>query len=237
MILPNGMTFENDEAAVGKWSFFGWKDDPAYRSAGGLLKDSEAIPELFFLPQGQPYWIFEGWTKGYLLIHHGGDDPIETYPYEISTVDGKTFLFLFQTDRTDVFLKMDGKQYSKSELGRHDRTDYPFIDDAAVKGSWRSVGFVENAEDCLPGNGETENFLRSMEFCENGELILTYMDEIWRQKWTQGLVINLRLSTSAPYFIKEIDGDEYLFMEWRTGNYVYGNCKPDYYVFKREKKA
>ncbi len=236
MILPNGMTFENDGAAIGKWRFFGWKDAPAYRSADGLLQDENAISELCFLPQGQPYWIFEGWTKGFLLIHHGGDDPIVPYPYEISNIDGKTFLFLFQENRTDVFLKTDGREYSKAELGRHDRIDVPFIDDAAVKGRWRSVGFVENAGEFRPGNGEKETFfLKSMEFCDNGELIQTYMDETWRQKWTKGLVLNLRLSTAAPYFIKTIDGNEYLFMEWRTGNYVYGYQKPDCYVFVREK--
>ncbi len=31
--------------------------------------------EIYFLPGGEKYWIFEGWTNGLLFIHYGGAKP------------------------------------------------------------------------------------------------------------------------------------------------------------------
>lgn len=76
-------------------------------------------------------------------------------------------------------------------------------------------------------------YLKSLEFKNNGILIQKYMDEVWKEKLTKGLVICLHRTTASPYFIQTIDGVEYLFMEWRMGNYIYGGCEPTYYVFRR----
>ena len=40
-------------------------------------------------------------------------------------------------------------------------------------------------------------------------------------------------TTVAVYEIKAINGTEYLFMEWKMGNYIYGGKEPDFYVFVR----
>lgn len=233
MKIANGMEFINDENVIGKWEIVGWIDNPAHNSLDNLIKKSNGYNEIYFLPKGEPYWIFEGWTKGYLLIHYGGDEPINTYKYEIMVIECKKYLFFHIEDRTEVFLKKDNKIYDKGTLGRHDKIDYPFVDDGKVRGKWNSVGYVENAEDFVPNSDETEYYLKSLEFTDNGILIQKYMDEVWEEKWTKGLVICLHRTTASPYFIKEIDGTEYLFMEWRMGNYIYGGCEPTYYVFKR----
>lgn len=34
---------------------------------------------------------------------------------------------------------------------------------------------------------------------------------------------------------ENIGWKEYLFMEWKMGNYIYGGMEPEHYVFKREK--
>lgn len=233
MKIANGMEFVNDENVIGKWEMVGWIDNPAHNSLDNLIKESDGYNEIYFLPEGEPYWIFEGWTKGYLLIHYGGDEPINTYKYEISIIDGKEYLFFHIEDRTEVFVKKDNKIYDKETLGRHDNIDYPFVDDEKVRGKWNSIGYVENAEDFVPNSDGIEYYLKSLEFKNNGILIQKYMDEVWKEKWTKGLVICLHRTTASPYFIQTIDGVEYLFMEWRMGNYIYGGCEPTYYVFRR----
>lgn len=59
------------------------------------------------------------------------------------------------------------------------------------------------------------------------------MDEVWHDKWTKGCVINIHRTTVAAYEIKAINGTEYLFIEWKMGNYIYGGKEPDFYVFVR----
>ena len=75
---------------------------------------------------------------------------------------------------------------------------------------------------------------QEIDFSSNGRLEQTTMDEVWHDKWTNGSVINIHRTTVAAYEIKLINGTEYLFMEWKMGNYIYGGMKPSYYVFVRE---
>ena len=53
------------------------------------------------------------------------------------------------------------------------------------------------------------------------------------QIWTKGFVLRKWNSTACAYEIQIIDGVEYLFIEWKSGDYIYGGMEPDYYVFKR----
>jgi hypothetical protein len=53
-------------------------------------------------------------------------------------------------------------------------------------------------------------------------------------EWTSGVVIDKALVTASEYVIKEIGGKEYLFVEWKSGDYIYGGRKPCYYVFERD---
>jgi hypothetical protein len=51
-------------------------------------------------------------------------------------------------------------------------------------------------------------------------------------RFTKGFL--LRKDLACGYEIKNIDGKDYLFMEWKNGDYIYGGRKPQYYVFTRE---
>ena len=82
--IANGREFVDDPAVIGKWKSIGSLApgeplsqqtlDPSQNTAFGITK------ELFFLPEGKPYWIFEGWTKGMVLVHHGGNEPLFGIP-------------------------------------------------------------------------------------------------------------------------------------------------------------
>lgn len=51
--------------------------------------------------------------------------------------------------------------------------------------------------------------------------------------WAKGSVINLHRTTVSAYEIYITNGMEYLFVERKTGNYIYGGMKPNFYVFVR----
>jgi hypothetical protein len=50
--------------------------------------------------------------------------------------------------------------------------------------------------------------------------------------FTKGFL--LRKDLACAYEIQNIYGKDYLFMEWKNGDYIYGGRKPQYYVFARE---
>lgn len=167
------------------------------------------------------------------MIHYGGDEPIITYRYDIQKIDDKEYLFFRVDDKTEIFVKVNSKHYTKAILGRHDNTDLPFIYDDRVLGKWNSVGFVDTIESFSPENEYDGLYLKGIHFFSDGRLEQTTMDEVWHDKWTKGSVINLHRTTVAAYEIYVINSTEYLFMEWKMGNYIYGGMEPSFYVFVR----
>lgn len=233
--MSNETKFINDEAVIGKWKNIGWIDSAKEYSLEHLNDKSGEFEELYFLPNGDGYWIFEGWTKGVLLIHYGGNEPVLDYRYDIQSFGGRDNLFLKLEDKTEVFVKVDSVCYSKATLGRHDNIDMPFVNDDRVIGKWVSAGFggKELLENFSPEQKCGGLYLRSVEFFAGGILTQNYMDDVWYDKWTKGFVLNLHRMTASAYSIREIDGSDCLFMEWKMGNYVYGGYAPDYYAFVR----
>ena len=230
----NGMTFVNDETVIGKWKNIGWTQNSNDFSIDSLNEKSGDFEDLYFLPNGESYWIFEGWTKGILFIHYGGDEPILTYKYDTKNIDGKSYLFFRLDNKTEVFVKIDSERYCKETLGNHDDVNMPFVNDNRVIGIWHSVGFVESIEDFFVNNLIDNLPLKTIEFKTDGTALQNYMDdEIWQDKWTNGYVLNLHRTTAAKYELRTIDENDYLFLEWKMGNYIYGGKRPDIYVFAR----
>ncbi|MBR4622113.1 MAG: hypothetical protein IKO44_01105 [Ruminococcus sp.] len=235
MKIANGMDFIYDEAVIGKWENIGWTENANAVSITDLNSISDEFHTLYFLPDGEPYWIFEGWTKGVLLIHYGGEEPILYYNYETHFIDDKHYLFLHLENKTEVFVQQDNCRYNRETLGRHDDINKPFVEDEQVHGKWKSVAFLGEAEDFNENESSQDLYLKSLEFFPSGSLVQSYMDTTWQDKWTKGYVLNLHRTTAAAYHIEEINKTEYLFMEWKMGNYIYGGMKPDIYVFKRDR--
>ncbi|MBR2025420.1 MAG: peptidase M56, partial [Clostridia bacterium] len=53
-------------------------------------------------------------------------------------------------------------------------------------------------------------------------------------KWTRGCIMDILESTVSKYFIKQFKGEDYLFIEWKSGDYKFGGRVNCYYVFKRD---
>jgi len=88
---------------------------------------------------------------------------------------------------------------------------------------------------------KTEPFYFSrIEFKENGEVIADYdfgKDRIEGKDlhaWTKGYWLRKWNHTKCAYTIRIINEVEYLFIEWKSGNYRWGHMKTDYYVFIRK---
>jgi hypothetical protein len=47
-------------------------------------------------------------------------------------------------------------------------------------------------------------------------------------------LLDARNETAEAYSVKNINGKDYLFVEWKSGDYTFGGRKPYWYVFVRE---
>ncbi|MCL2518778.1 MAG: hypothetical protein FWF15_09465, partial [Oscillospiraceae bacterium] len=224
MSIDFNADFVNDEYVIGHWEIINKEESKA------------PFDEIFFLPNGEKYWMFS-WTKGYLKI--SSEDGNMLCPYTLKATYGENPLMSVQYGESTWILKQtDNKPYTKYEIGRHDNIDLPFVDDTNVIGKWVSVDFVKKVENFDPAKQSWPSlFFKSIEFYPNGEAGQIVGEAIspWKIRWTKGTtLVESGDGTKAPaYEIYNIDGTDYLFIEWKSGDYVWGKRKARYYVFKR----
>ena len=122
-----------------------------------------------------------------------------------------------------------GKQFTV-RVGSQDKIDLPFVDDPQVIGEWVSVDFVANPADFNPDKLKRPEdlFLKGLTFLENGRTSYPW----WT--WTKGVAIHPGDKTASRYEIKEINGQRYLFFEWKSGDVTTSGMKPCYYVLRKK---
>lgn len=239
-VMVNNLPFINDNNILGKWSFLNiiQSEEDFDENKPTAEFNGKGFKEIYFLPDGEKYWIFEGWTKGQLFIHYGGDEPVVSNSYEIKRTDNGLFMLLKVNADSEPYIqvlrKTSDKRFALSEIGVRDNIDLPFVMDERVVGLWESVDFVENICDFNPTEvNEDTLWLKSVRFKPDGTAVREYTDETWEDSWTKGKLIDKTKVTAASYEIRDMGSKDYLFLEWKMGNYVYGGAQPDYYVFVR----
>ncbi len=228
------LPFENDEAVIGRWE----------------IQNGEAMPhskkrEVYFLPEGKGYWCYKGWTKGFLLYDDGCNTSANSYSLEqredgmYMTVEFKSFDYWNGGDaETIVLKKLDSKRYDKNSIAIIENTDVPFKNDVKVLGKWVAHSYIERKSDFSENPTQTnfDPYFKAIEFLPDGECISVYGEEIIdsdKQNWTKGFLLRKFNHTVCAYEIKTIGGKEYLFVEWKSGDYRWGGFETDYYVFVR----
>ena len=241
--------FENDESIVGKWEIVGEyavKNDFYERFPKGGNVISDTLKTLYFLPGGKRYWCY-AWTKGKLLCSSAGNTTVNSYVTEIygkyvyMFVEMKSYEYFYGGRPTVLVLRqIDRVAYTSEDVRRKDNVDLPFVSDPSVIGEWRVFDCVKTKERFDPAHPTMEPFaLHTLEFSEEGTaaLIRSSLEKknAHREpcRWTAGTLIRGELVACA-YEIQWIEGKEYLFMEWKNGDYVYGGCEPWCYVFVRD---
>lgn len=135
-----------------------------------------------------------------------------------------------------------GTVVSANFMLRQDEINYPYKEDATVMGAWRTVDFVEEKEDFKPGMKiwQGREYLRQMTFLSCGalEMMIEEGNQLYPISgsdvtWTKGRVLNAVDATDSLYTIESIDGKDYLFYEWKSGDYTLRGMKPQYYVLER----
>ncbi len=241
--------FENDPEAVGAWEFV---DLVPSREQFSLYNrkygdyENMWLKKLYFLPDGKDYWIVRGWTKNY--IYTRVNYPSQTYKhhYTIENINGETLMFIEMKNYHNesrggepliyVYRKIDSREYKKEEIRIRDNVNYPFINDDAVLGKWKVYDFGCDMDDYDPANRywKGELFFKSVEFAADGKAAAVYGDRApVSLEWTKGILLNKYAEKAEAYNICNIEGKDYMFIEWKSGDYVFGGRAPRYYVFVR----
>lgn len=224
--------FVNDEKVIGKWKRLGTVKSKEGFSKNKLEKrDIFQFENLYFLPNGEEYWVFS-WTKGTLYLKD------RKLPYEI--INDKLFIGIVdrESNKIDdyaVYEKVDDKHYTRQEIAIKDNTDLPFIKDERVVGFWEVVDIAYEINQFDPNKKlfNRDFYLKKYAFEPDGTLITTTDNRILRENWSKGVVINKNVSTVSKYTIKKFDNSKYLFVEWKSGDYTYSGKVNCYYVFKK----
>jgi bla regulator protein BlaR1 len=222
------LPFVNDPAAIGTWRSVDFVDKPELFNPEKRAGDDELfLKELVLLPEGKSPNGWLTWTKG-AVMHHGDKTASR---YEIRELGGQKYMF-FEWKSGDYTIRHKKPQYyvlRKTAEIRRDNIDLPFQDDPAVVGGWTSVDFVESPARFDPAarawGGDL--YLKEMSFLPKGK-----GGKPW-WTWTRGVVMHHGDRTASRYEIKKIKGQTYLFLEWKSGDYVLRGAKPFYYVLKK----
>ena len=246
------MPFVDDPEVCGKWKMIDILPTLEHFIYGKPKCGHLAwLHELYFIDGGKSYWSVSGWTKGYLFTYGPTRNTTFVNKYTIKKNGKHKLLFLEMNDYCDgsaigfgapeiwVYEQVENKHYaSQEDLRRCDNIDYPFINDENVLGAWKVRDFLIHKEDF---DVEKQNwpvddlFVRAAEFKNNGVYVSTTTNTTnsVTSVWTKGLVLNKRERTACAYETKWIDGKEYLFREWKPGDYSFGGGRVYWYVFTR----
>ena len=228
--ISNMKTFINDEKAIGKWSLIGLAKSKEDFSKNILLDEDIVIKDLYLMDNGVEYWVIS-WTKGTIYIK---DKP---YSYEI---DGdKMFINLNgiygEDEKIAVYKKVDDKHYTEEEIMILDDTDVPFVEDKEINGLWNCVGYTEDKEIKDLSNMYKDGIINRLSFFPNGDANITFNNNYSKSiSHTKGFVKDLsQKGTMCAYEIKRVNNKDYLVVEWKSGDYVYGGYVSCYYVFEK----
>lgn len=241
------LPFENDEDAVGMWKFLdNVPSEDQFVYGDEKSNQSVWLHKLYFLPGGERYWAVVGWTKGYLYT--ASDVPKQYFRnvYKIKNVVDKKLMFIEMKDNEYdarggmsavwVYEKVSDKAFMKSEICIRDNIDLPFVPDNDILGAWKVRDFVIYLDNfnCEKQNWPKEElFFQSAEFTADGKVRGVYGNNTGIHNWTKGFLLDKVDETASAYEIKLIDGKEYLFIEWKTGDYQFGGGRIYWYIFVR----
>jgi uncharacterized membrane protein len=110
-------------------------------------------------------------------------------------------------------------------------TGHPFVDDTDLIGVWRSVAYVADPAEFNPDHPAPDEKLYFKSLVIQPEGVVA---EPPAYVWTKGILLNRADHTVAHYQIRQINGRNYLFFEWISGDVTIRGMKPHYYVLRRE---
>ena len=227
------IAFAGDKRVLGRWRSVDFVDNISDFDPGNMsFQEDLYLKDLIFYRGGGTSMPGSHWTNGYLI--NKGDSTVSRYiikDFNCRQDVCDSYMFLEWKSGDYVCKGLPPKYYvlKKASGVKEDNMDMPFVNDAAVLGPWKTVDFVAQPSLFKPGvrNWQGDLSLGGLAFLPEGAMIPQF------NKWTKGFVINTSGKTTSAYTIQNINGTDYMFYEWKSGDYVYRGQSPWYYVLER----
>lgn len=228
--MKNLKTFVNDENVIGKWKLEGIYDSK--EDYPNKKSDFEiGIKELYLMPKGEKYWVIS-WTKGIIYICERENR------YELD--NDKMFVYLvdpieLKEEKIAIYNKVDNTQYTIEDIKIKDNTNVEFVKDEKLMGFWKCVDFIQNKNSFNPIKRQCENlYLKQITVTPDEKVLVEYEEQIKVTKYTKHYIIDLCLeNTLCKYEYQTINNKVYMFVEWKSGDYIFGNMINGYYVLEK----
>lgn len=246
------ISFEDDSVAIGKWEYCG-EMSKGERFAGetSLKKRSVNLKHLYFLPGGGNVWMYF-WTNGIVYYCLPDFNVIVPNEYRIFTHGGETYMAVewcvdrFLSDGVEetvrIYRKMDSKRYLERETREFiDDVNLTFVADGRVLGEWETVDIITDPSDFTADSEKWTKepiWVEGLKFHKRGVCFKvirheeTKYDRVFR--YTSGVVLDEFHSYAEHYEIRRENGEDYLILEHKSGDYSYLGKIFCYYVFRRK---
>jgi hypothetical protein len=209
-------------------------------------KKKMMLRALQFIEPATVYWSF---NNNVVKQTSFGDAAIETVNgysarYTLKTIDGQDYLFVdwMTVEVVDgkqpacrYVLKRENVELTMEANGQQSEDDSDDVDIANVLGQWVSVDFVREMDQFNPSQKFWRDslYLTGLNFENNRRVWFSFNNNSrFQHSWVPGKVESGE-SRPAFYTVKNIDGNQYMFFEWISGDVTIRGQKPCYYVLKR----
>ena len=246
------MPFEDDPRVIGKWTYCGILEKAgAFKSEQNLVKESGAIPQnLFFIPGGCNIWMYF-WSRGYVYYLLPEFNAIVPNAYRIFRVGDTTYMeidwmvniFLGESHEcvVRIYRQEDTRAYTERETHVvHDNLDVPYVADDRVLGEWETVDIVRNPNEFDSKNTywQSDFWIVDMQFFPRGVCKQTrrHSGGLYHNglEYSAGVILDRGPQFAQHYEIIKQNGEQYLIMEHKSGDYYYKGKVECYYVFKKK---
>ncbi len=231
--IKNMRPFVNDENAIGKWQLLGVSKTLEDAFKLNYYEDDYSIKELYLMPNGQEYWVIK-WTKGYIYINR------RECPYQIK--ENKMYLKIpdaydSSLYKVAIYEKIDNKVYTEEEIRIKDETSIPFVKDDNLIGFWHSIDFIKNKSDFNPKAKNKNLYLNKIIVTPDDSCIASFSGNYSKTiAYSKGFIVDLcATDTLSAYELQNINNEEFMIIEWKSGDYIYGRMINGYYVLKKMK--
>lgn len=119
----------------------------------------------------------------------------------------------------------------------YETMNYRFVNDERIANrTWETVDFVDFVDDFDPNHRKSEGNLIYLQnkFSDDGTVSMKFnTGETVNDMWTKGCIKFSNSKVISEYEIRTIDDIDYLFVQWKSGDYTIRHQTPSYYVFKK----
>lgn len=229
--------FINDKQAIGKWNLIGisnTEEEAVKQEFDNTIKFD--FKQLYFLEKGKKYWVIS-WTKNIVYIK-GRENPYE--------IKGNTMYvkILYPDDNSlymvAVYEKENSKIYTIDEIRKKDKFSGYYKKDYNIMGFWKTVDFLVKKESFnykrLQKEMEKDYKIRGLIINpeDNTIMIKNKNNNYILSKYTKGYLFNLQTdNTLSQYIYKKVNKREFIIVESKTEDYVYGKGIEGYYVLEK----